>query len=276
VTIDAERALVGSGPHCELQLPPEDAAPEHLLLEVRNGIVRGTARCLRPAPALNGVRFIEGRILPDSVMTIGSVSLTVSVEGAQEAAAGERRSTPALRTLLLAALAVSVGTYAALDGKTTQSTVGGPPPAPELWLAADTSCAQHNVDAALSSALDLRLVADGKRERSPFFPEDGVAAVPLYRRAVACFAAAGKALEAADANALAQQLQRRMLEDYRTHQVGLERALATNSFDECTQHVHRLASLLSGRSGAYVDWLSNVDRRVQLKVDELRSSERQR
>jgi hypothetical protein len=50
--------------HCEVQLAQEDAAPEHLLLEVRGEAVIGHARCLRPEPLLNGAPFLDGPSSP--------------------------------------------------------------------------------------------------------------------------------------------------------------------------------------------------------------------
>jgi hypothetical protein len=46
--LDADRVLIGSGAHCEIRLPLDQAAVEHVLIEAPGGIVRAQARAFEP------------------------------------------------------------------------------------------------------------------------------------------------------------------------------------------------------------------------------------
>jgi hypothetical protein len=266
VSVDAERALIGSAAYCEVQLAQEDAAPEHLLLEVRGDAVIGHARCLRPEPLLNGVPFLDGRILPDSVLRIGTVEMTVTAAAADGKVQSPKEDQSRVRIFAFAMLALTAAVYVVTnDGRA--APLAAPPEAPALWSATDdVSCPRHDAEAAASSAETLRLGASGKRERSPFSPQDGVSAVPLYRRASACLDSIGKPSEAQEAAADAERLRDQMDAQYRIHRVGLERTLIDQDWEGARRHIHVLLSFLGGRSGEYVEWLSNIDRRLQVKT----------
>jgi hypothetical protein len=272
VSVDAERALVGSGAHCEVQLLQEDAASEHLMLEVRNGAVIGQARCLRPEPLLNGAPFGSGRILPDSVLRIGRVEMTVTVGTADAKVASAKQGMSSTRVFAIAALALAASAYFVTMNDGREGAITPPPDPPALWAAEDVSCPRHNAEAAAASADDLRLAANGKRERSPFSPQDGVAAVPLYRRAAACLGSVGKTTDAQEAGLAAEHLQAKMLDEYHIQRVGLDRSLVDQDWEGARKHVHVLLSFLGGRSGDYVEWLSNVDRRLQIKISTAKPS----
>jgi hypothetical protein len=267
LTVDADRALVGSGAHCEIRLPVEQAATEHLVVEARQGMVFGEARTLEPPPTVNGAPFTGGRLLPESIVMVGPVELSISllhVSGANgPKKANASKTTP--RTYLLAALAVALAFYVITNSKRGDSAMPMPVSVPELWTADKEACPQQAKDPALGLASELLLTADGKRERSPFHPEDGVAAVTLYRKASACFALAGRSAEANDASVDAEDLRRRVVDDFRLNRLRLERSLASQDWVTARKVIHVLVSFMQGRSGDYVSWLSNVDRRINIK-----------
>jgi hypothetical protein len=267
VSVDADRALIGSAAHCEVQLAQEDAAPEHLMLEVRNGAVMGRARYLRPEPLLNGAPFVEGRILPDSVVRIGSVEMTIGVGVADGGTAARKSTGSRSRVLALALLAMAGTMYVYTMNERRVTPIASAPDPLALWeTTEDDSCPRHDTEVAVAAAENLRLAASGKRERSPFSPLDGVAAVPLYRRAAACLTLAGRGNDAQEASFDAERLRAKMDDEYRIHRVGLERTLIDQDWEGARKHIHVLLSFLGGRSGKYVEWLSNADRRLQLKV----------
>ena len=266
VAVDAEHALIGSAAYCEVQLAQEDAAPEHLSLEVRGEAVMGRARCLRPEPLLNGAPFLEGRILPDSVLRIGTVEMTVTVAAIDGKVQSPKEERSRVRIFALTILALTATVYVVTnDGRA--APLAAPPNAPTLWSPTDdVSCPRHDAEAAAASADTLRLAANGKRERSPFSPQDGVAAVPLFRRASACLTSIGKPADAQEATADGERLRAEMDDQYRIHRVGLERTLIDQDWEGARRHIHVLLSFLGGRSGEYVEWLSNIDRRLQVKT----------
>src|SRR5437879_2277683 len=118
LSVDADRALVGSGAHCEIRLPVEHAAVEHLVVEARQGVVFGEARSLEPAPTVSGVPFTQGRLLPESLIKIGDVELSISlmhISGDAEAKK-QKASKSNVRTYLLGALAAVLAVYVLSNG----------------------------------------------------------------------------------------------------------------------------------------------------------------
>jgi hypothetical protein len=107
-------------------------------------------------------------------------------------------------------------------------------------------------------------MAEAKRERRPFHVQDGVAAVPLFETASACFRAAGQAAAAGDLASAASTLRTKVNEDYRAHQVRLEHALTVNDLATAQKEVQVLRAFTEGKVGPYVVWLSNLDRKLQL------------
>src|SRR3954468_1646496 len=77
LSVDAERALIGSGAHCEIRLPTEDSAVEQLLISMSGGILIGEVRHLERPVLVNGVPFMEGRLPPGALVRIGSVDLAI-------------------------------------------------------------------------------------------------------------------------------------------------------------------------------------------------------
>jgi len=123
-----------------------------------------------------------------------------------------------------------------------------------------------SADQALALALEKKVVAEGKRERRPFHVQDGVAAVPLFETVSACFRVANDATSAQNASSAAAQLRAKIDEDYRAHQVRLEHALNVNDLATAQKEVSVLRAFTEGKSGPYVQWLSNLDRKLQQKV----------
>src|SRR5688572_25664833 len=77
--VQADRALVGSGAHCDLRLSPDEAAVEQLTIEARDDEVYAKVRALEPACRLNGAPFLEGRLTPDSMLELSGVALRVTL-----------------------------------------------------------------------------------------------------------------------------------------------------------------------------------------------------
>jgi hypothetical protein len=285
LTVDADTATVGSGGHCEVRLPPEQAAVEHLFIQARQGAVFAEARTLSPAPTMNGLPFRHGRLLPESVVMIGQIGLSISLLQISDEAEIRKRATRKAnpRTYVLGAIAIPFGILFLINGYgKTDSSVPMPLTVPELWLGAETNCPQTAREPALAFAVDQRVRGDAKRERSPFAPEDGVAAVPFYEKAAACFKIAGHPDEEGEAAADAAALRRKVTDDFRLDRLRLERAIATQDWD-VAHHEIRILEAFLGRHGdgasskgalspaeearaAYYAWLSNVDRRIALKA----------
>jgi len=119
---------------------------------------------------------------------------------------------------------------------------------------------------ALAYARERMAVADAKRERRPFHVQDGVQAVPIYETAAACFRSGGDPGSGALAEDSARFLRREMTDDFRTRRVRLEHALNIEDNVSAQKEVRVLLQFTEGKSGDYVTWLSNLDRKLKLKV----------
>jgi hypothetical protein len=270
LVVDSDRVLIGSGAHCEIRLPATEAAVEHVLVTFLGGGVFAQARALSPAPTINGSAFTQAPLLPDSTLGVGQVELRVSVvdiaENANVIKKKQERTSP--MTYVLAAIAVPISLYIILDEPPQDPTAAKerPKEVPSLWANAAPSCPQRAPDQALGFARDKRVIAEGKRERSPFRVQDGVAAVPLFQTAAACFRVANDPNAAKEMDAAAAKLKRSLEEDYRAHQMRLEHAIEVRDLRTAQKEVKVLLAMLSGQSGPYVVWLSNLDRRLALKL----------
>jgi hypothetical protein len=265
LTIDADRALVGSGAHCEIRLPVDAARVEHVSVQVSSAGVFAQALAFDPPPLVNGLPFTQGTILPDTVMVIGNVEVEVRIEDAAAGPvvkAGEQKTSP--MTMVLAALLIPLAGFVLLMDDGEQ---GAPPPpkdVPKLWAEPITTCQQTGAQGALAVAVEKNAIADAKRERSPFDVRDAVAAVPLYEIAAACFKQAGDP-HAEDARQAADSLRARFTEEYRTHAVWLEHSLKEGDYRAAQREIAILLAFTEGKKGDYVTWLSNTERQLRVK-----------
>lgn len=264
--VDSDRVLIGSGAHCEIRLPGDQAAPEHVLISFRSGAIFAQARTLNPPPMLNGMPFTEAPLKPDSVLTVGRAEITISIvelaENPNLPVKKKEQMSPL--TYLLAAVAVPLSLFVILDTGPPSLSAGMPKEAPALFIHPPQACPHKAADQALSVARDKKVLAEGKRERGPFEVEDAVAAVPLFELAADCFKLAENAARANDMQAAGGKLRKQLEEDYRAHQMRLGHALDIKDLRTAQRELKILLSMLKGQTDPYVTWLSNLERQLRL------------
>src|SRR5262245_61389656 len=149
--VEGERALIGSASFCDVRLPMDQAAYEHVLIEVHGGTLRAEAKVDNPAATINGMPFAASALAPDAVLGIGNVRLYVSfvtdtLDGPQlDAKKKKDDSSPAIRAIGLVGFAVAA--YWLLVDPDTPID---PPPATTMSLFSDTAatCPQTTPEAA--------------------------------------------------------------------------------------------------------------------------------
>jgi hypothetical protein len=277
LAVDADNALIGSGAHCEIRLLPEDSPLEQLFVEARAGGVFGQARSMNPPALLNGVPFTQGRLLPESLLQIGRIQVSVALSQLSTEPAAkkkkQRRTSPI--TYVAALVGFPLGFYALF---TMQKKPAGLPKAvdpPVLFADAEglRPCPQQAPGAAAALADSQTLLADAKRERAPFDPKDGVAASDLYELAASCFKVAGAKAEADHAKSSAAAMRKIMSDDFHTHRIRFERALATKDYEGARTEVNILLDFMDRDpereqpkgAAEYATWLSTMDRQIELK-----------
>ena len=263
--VEAERAVIGSAAHCDVRLPMDQAAFEHIVVEVVAGKLRAEARADQPPATINGMPLTACTLELDSALGVGRTRLFVKyvpeVQGASQASSAQKKgSNPAVQVVLLAVLAV-LG-YLLLQG--SSSTIAPQPAkAPELFSNEAPSCPKKDPRQAAAFAQDQMLVAHGKRERMPFVMTDGVAAVDMYLVASACFSAGGQEAEAQSAKETAEALKAQITNDFRARRLRLDHMLKVEDFEVAAEDVEVLRSLMRGKKGRYVQWLAMVDKRLE-------------
>ncbi len=278
IRIDGDRALIGSGAHCEIRLPVDQAGIEHVLIQSNPAGVFAEARSFQPAPTINGGQFTRSQLVPGSVLGIGYTQIVVTVLefAGQAAQAAQKENKISPMTLLMTAVIMPVGLYVIFFSDPSDSgDAAAPREVPELWAEPVASCPQQGRDQALAIAEDRFAVALSKQERRPFHVQDGVAAVPLYETAAACFKIAGESEASKEAGARGSKLRVEIAEDFRTHRVRLEYAISRKNWETAQKEVRVLLNFLEGQQHDYVNWLSSLERKLRLKYgDEKRKKKK--
>jgi hypothetical protein len=267
LVIESERVLIGSGAHCEIRLPQAEARVEHVLIELGPAGVFASALSFEPAPTINNVPFTQAPLPPGALLGVGASQIYIELVAAGPAGGAQqqkKQSSPI--TLIALCLMIPGAGLLFLTGDDAQNTEPERPAAPELWGPPAAQCPQGDRGSALGYARERMASADAKRERRPFHVQDGVAAVPTYEIAAACFRAGGDAASGNLADESAKYLRREMTDDFRMRRVRLEHALATEDYVSAQKEVRILLQFVEGKSGEYVTWLSNLERKLKLKV----------
>lgn len=268
IRLDGDRALIGSGAHCEIRLPVDQAAIEHVVIQANPAGVFAEARSFQPAPTINGGQFTRSQLVPGSVLGIGYTQIVVSVVElmGQQAQAAQKENKVSPMTLIMAAVIMPVGVYIIFFTDPPDTGSGAPPrEVPELWAEPIVACPQTGRDQALAIAEDRFAVAVSKQERRPFHVQSGVSAVPMFETAAACFKTAGQPEAAKEASDRGGRLRRDIAEDFRTHRVRLEYAISRKNWEIAQKEVRVLLNFLDGQQHDYVTWLSSMERKLRLK-----------
>lgn len=273
LTVDSDRVLVGSGAHCEIRLPSEHAAVEHVEVTMTPGGAYAQARALDRLPTINGVEFMQTPVLESAVLGIGGVQIQVAVVQIEDNPNVIKKKTEKTSplTYVLAIVAVPLALYVIFMDEGSSAIVEMPKEKPALWAEPVKACPVAAPDQAGALASEKWIIAEGKAERRPFRVQDGVLAVPLYEIAAACFRTSGDDERTKGATEAAVNLRAKVSEDYRAHQVRLEHALSVQDLPMAHREVKILIAFTEGQGGAYVEWLSSIDRQLQLKLGEKKS-----
>ncbi len=263
VEINASQVLIGSDAHCDVRLGPDVVAPEQMRVIVYQGELYLEQLARGQQLTVGGVPFHRGKLGPDDEIRLGTLRIVVrrlvpledlnAKKGPSKIVLGGI----GLVFLLLVVVAIGAG------GKRKLDDTPAPPGSPFDALAGDSVvCPESQPGASAAAADELLLDADTRRERSPFYPKDGVKAVQLYRVAYACLNISQNREEALSAEKEARRLQERVEKDFHVHHVRLDRALTLDEIDQAYSEVRILKGYLTGQEGPYLAWLDDLERRL--------------
>ena len=265
--VEGERALVGSAAHCDVRLPVDQAAYEHLVIEASGGSVRAEARATTPPATINGMPLLSSAVAPDAALGAGNVRIFVSYAADTDqndalVSKENKESSPIVRIAALIAIPIA-GYMLLLD---PDEGVGRPPTEdPVLFSSAEASCPQSVPAQAIVAGEERLDQAIGKRERTPFVPSEGLAAVALYETAAACLRLGQRIDRAEEATQSAAQLREVITRDMRTRRLRLTRMLAVEDYDLAERDVKALEGLTKGKKGPFISWLASVRNELNAK-----------
>lgn len=263
--IEGEQITVGRAATAGIALPDaRDLEAEHLLIAPRgDGCWVAVAQGAKVGAKVGGQPFQHGMVAWGAEIEIGNLRLRLADKPPQEQKKAGQQVSP---VVLLAAVGGVLVLLWSLSGETSSSLETDAPE--ELVLFQDAiacpvsgALAQHRADEDAAGGL-------ARSERYPFEPSDGVESVRLYRTAQACYASLSMAAAAADMEREANYMQHRIEEDYRTHRVRLERALAHESYEDALLEARSILALVSevGAEHPYVVWLTRLERQIALEL----------
>jgi hypothetical protein len=266
-TVEGERAIIGHAAHCEVRLPLDQAAAEHIAVEVVGGTVRAETKAFEPAATINGMPFTAMPISADMPIRVGTTRIFIQLLDVGTKRTGpvaqrpEEGGSPLIRVLAL--VGVAAGVYVFLP--TDEVRPPAPVEVPTLFAGPAPTCEQRAPDQARAQALALLDSAETARERSPFVAHDGLSAVQLYERAADCFHQGADSTDADDATRSAEQLKDAIALDFRARRVRLEHMLNVGDYELASRDVAVLRDLTSGQHGPWITWLTNIDQMVKSK-----------
>lgn len=255
--IPARGLVIGTASTADVRLPPHAALGSHHLR------LQPTEDGCRVDPIGNARVEVAGRtwgggLLPwDSYVSVGPVRLRFTRPIAPEVEP-EKRASP---VIVLGLLGIAMALWVVLsDGGDPVSA--RPPVEPPTLFDVAAGCPAGDGPTRHRAEQDAH-AATAKSERYPFAPADGVQAVLLFRGAARCHEAAGDAVAARQLEARARRLEERVEQDYRTSRFRLGRALEEGRLDDALAEVELLRELLAHRGGPYVEWLGDLQRRIE-------------
>lgn len=267
-TIESERLLIGTGAHCDIRLPVDQGSIEHVAVSMAATTVVVEALSFEPPPTINGLPMAQrSQLLPNSVLGISQVQIQIAivdVERATKTVEKKKEKTSPL-VIVIGLVALPIGLYMLLAGGEPSIAPSPPKQVPPLWGDPITTCPQTNKQQALALANDQYALAVARRERRAFKVQEGVRAVPQFETAGACFETAGQMEAAKECKEAAEKLRKQVSEDFHSHRVRMEHSISVKDVETAAAEVRILMAFTEGLQGDYVNWLSALDRDLQLK-----------
>jgi hypothetical protein len=263
--LDAERILIGSGAHCDIRLPMDVAAFEHVIVTPEDGMM--VARSVRGEATvrLNGEPLYENVLPENGVIEFdGGVKITFR----SSEASSVRRKGAALSPLSIISLLLLPVVLLMFYQSEAKATLAPPAKVPDPLNAPVTVCSASHPQQALALAEQKEEIAQAKRQRWKFYTQDGVEAVALFETAEVCYRAAGDLQRSSHMNLFSRGMRAGVLEEYQLYRVRLERALAKGDSKAALAQVRFLRGLLVNRSNddEYLQWLALVQSKLEAQL----------
>lgn len=269
--IEGDQITVGRSPTAGIPLPDLRALePEHLLIAPRaEGCWIACNQDARVPATIQGQPFQHGMVAWGTEVEVAGIKVRVTDKLPKEVK-GDKQTSP---IVLLGGIAIVLILLWSLGGESGPGLETRPPAEPVALFASAETCPASG-STVLRQADLLAEIALAKSERYPFDPSDGVESVRRYRQAQACYAAASQTSAAAEMQAEADFMQRRVEEDYAAHRLRLERALAHQRHEDALFETQAILAILRREdpNHPYIQWLTRTKRHLELLVAPARAA----
>ncbi len=207
---------------------------------------------------------VHGSELPEALIPWGDEVFFDDVRLAFVRGADGKKGRP---LILLLALLVAAGAVLATTRARTSSAGSGSDVPPPALHTTGAVCSVTGAISAEAKAIEVERAAMAKRGRYVFDASDGVAALPLFDEAAACFRDAGRIEDARRAGAELDEWQKKLDADYASLQLELRAALSENRVSSALRAARDLEDLLSTQHDhPYSEWLRGVRRDLQQRA----------
>ena len=266
LAVDADRVLIGSGAHCDIRLNIDQARIEHVRVDVVPQGVFATAMSFEPPPTINGVTFTQAILPPNAILGMGQTQIQVQLAegGGHTALKIEKKKGKPLLWLSLALLLSALVANEMLEEASSKANLAMEPP--PLWPEQPQSaCPRPPGAVARNFAYDTLTMAESKRERRAFYPQDGVQAVTDFEVASACFRAAGEPQSAVYCDEAARGLREEMTGDFRKFRERLRYHYGHEEWVSARYDVRNLLAFTENVQGEYREFLKNTERDISMR-----------
>ena len=275
-----QQVVLGRQPRDGIAIPyAMELELEHLLLvPQREGCWLSVVQGARTPALVQGQRLDSGLITWGTEVNLGPLWFKVmDSPAAQDPAQAPSRShghgpgqTQAPRTslttvLMFGGLVLAAGWLLLSSGGDSLPEMTSVKP-PALFTA-PAPCPEKDPAAAQPRAHEAENAALAKSQRYPFEAQDGISAVELYGLARSCYLVAGRDAQADRVTHDRDALKSRITEDYRTHQLKLDRAIRYRRTRQALIESEKLLDLVKHLDHPYTTWLRSLERRLRLKVE---------
>jgi hypothetical protein len=263
--LEGEQVILGRQPKDGIAVPrARELELEHLMLAPRGeGCWLSVVHGARTPALVGGAPFAGGLVPWGTEIQLGSLWLKV-VDSAPSTAEAAARLSPVV-TLGALGLALALGWVLWEQRAADELPVTTVRP-PALFDAAAAPCPEADAKAAGPRAREVAASAAAKSDRYAFAARDGVEAVRLYGLAASCATVAGRQADAAALTAARAALAKQIDEDYRTHVLRLERAIADRRTRQALAESRALVALVGHLDHPYVAWIRSLERVLTSKT----------
>jgi hypothetical protein len=244
----------------------DELQPEHLLLAPqRQGCWVAVAQGVTPVPMVNGEPHLRGLLPWGTTVELGELVLRFTDRPPRQSAEQKRSLSP-MTVLVPVLLGAAAWLFLSAPVQSAQMGPRGTPPT----LFTDSYECPVPAEQALPRAREEAESASRKSERYPFDPRDGIESVLRWGVAETCYAIGGSRDDAQRVAALRTDMERRILEDYGTRQLSLQRALEHGRYRVAWSQAHLLNAMVAHLEEAtdYTSSLVLLERQLRLQAEE--------